>query len=263
MIIVNDASITSYKCEIFFDDTLLSCATCFIFTKKEKTYLITNWHNFSGRDSVTLEPMSRTVAIPNSVRVLLPLNENLGFSDWLSIKLKDEQDTQFWIEHPLKNNIDIAAIEITIPNHLKARPVNMLKKDKYLKLRVADDVFILGYPLGITVAEVLPIWKRASLASEPEINVDDLPKILVDTATRSGLSGSPVFARGNYVKGSFEVTGDEETDNTPWKIEYTYTFIGIYSGRIGSGEFQAQLGIVWKETAIEEMLNAGKIASFD
>jgi hypothetical protein len=118
MIIVNDASITSYKCEIFFDDTLLSCATCFIFTKKEKTYLITNWHNFSGRDSVTLEPMSRTVAIPNSVRVLLPLNENLGFSDWLSIKLKDEQDIDSGIFSLTRNRRIPHALDPITPDQI-------------------------------------------------------------------------------------------------------------------------------------------------
>ena len=31
-------------------------------------------------------------------------------------------------------------------------------------------------------------------------------------------------------------------------------FVGVYSGRIGADEFKAQLGIVWKEKALKEIL---------
>jgi hypothetical protein len=39
---------------------------------------------------------------------------------------------------------------------------------------------------------------------------------------------------------------------------YAERFIGIYSGRIGSDVFQAQLGIVWKPSVIDEIME-GKI----
>jgi len=39
--------------------------------------------------------------------------------------------------------------------------------------RVAAEVFILGYPRGLTKQGVLPIWKRGSIASEPLFNVMD------------------------------------------------------------------------------------------
>ena len=31
-------------------------------------------------------------------------------------------------------------------------------------------------------------------------------------------------------------------------------FLGVYSGRIGNDELQAQLGIVWKKKVIEEII---------
>lgn len=61
-------------------------------------------------------------------------------------------------------------------------------------LRVATDVFVLGYPKGISGGGEFPIWKRASIATEPDIQLGTLPKMLVDTATREGMLGAPVIA---------------------------------------------------------------------
>ena len=33
--------------------------------------------------------------------------------------------------------------------------------------RVAAEVFILGYPEGLSMQGVMPVWKRGSIASEP------------------------------------------------------------------------------------------------
>ena len=44
---------------------------------------------------------------------------------------------------------------------------------------VTDDVFVIGYPLGLSgsssVRGAMPIYKRGSIASEPELNYDGLP----------------------------------------------------------------------------------------
>ena len=42
---------------------------------------------------------------------------------------------------------------------------------------------------------MFPIWKRGSIASEPEIPIDGKPMFYIDTATRQGMSGAPVFAQ--------------------------------------------------------------------
>jgi len=61
---------------------------------------------------------------------------------------------------------------------------------------IGMDAFILGFPKGIAHQQLLPIWKRGSIATEPEIpREDDLPVFLVDTATREGMSGAPVLLR--------------------------------------------------------------------
>jgi hypothetical protein len=154
--------------------------------------------------------------------------------------------------HPVHGkNVDVVALEI--PGELSERyrfyPLNELEFESQFNPRVADDAFIIGYPFSEPQPLDLPIWKRGSIASEPDLNHGNLPRILVDTATRSGLSGSPVVMQrvgyhaspdGNAAKSIFG------------RIR---NFLGVYSGRIGLDEEKAQLGVVWKRTVIEEIIN--------
>ena len=115
-----------------------------------------------------------------------------------------------------------------------------------------DDVYVLGFPFGISEGEGFPIWKRASIASEPIIDIQDRPLMYIDTASRSGMSGSPVIYK--------ERRGVAICDTHPTKAtkisHFFMEFIGVYSGRIGADdEFKAQLGRVWKKRVIDEIIN--------
>ncbi|MEM7598552.1 MAG: hypothetical protein AAF382_12730 [Pseudomonadota bacterium] len=125
-----------------------------------------------------------------------------------------------------------------------------------VELHVAKDVFVLGYPRGMIHQGIFPIWKRASIASEPSISRDDgLPMFLVDTATREGMSGAPVFA---YDTGSTRLTNG----NIALSAGATRHFCGIYSGRYGSDvEDGIQLGRVWSESAVVEMIDDPAVGS--
>ncbi len=100
----------------------------------------------------------------------------------------------------------------------------------------------------------MPIWKRANIASEPDINIDQLPKLLIDTATRKGLSGSPVIMKRSGIHG-FE-HGQPKPDSLIGTIR---NFVGIYSGTIGEDELKAQLGIVWKAHVIDEIIDSNMV----
>ena len=74
--------------------------------------------------------------------------------------------------------------------------------------------------------------------------------MLIDTATRSGMSGSPVIIKRTGVHGLVE---DE-------RFSTAAGFVGIYSGRYGvsSNKGYVQLGIVWRKEVIEEIIT-GKV----
>lgn len=119
--------------------------------------------------------------------------------------------------------------------------------------RVGDDVFVLGYPRGIDGGQGLPIWKRGTIASEPLIPVEGMPLLLVDTATRQGMSGAPVVARqhrgtARLPRGHLSLLSGEVT-----------RFVGLYSSRDkGADEFEAQLGRVWTADHVVAIIEARK-----
>ena len=70
---------------------------------------------------------------------------------------------------------------------------------------VGSEVFVLGFPRGLRTQSNFPIWKRGTIATEPAIPRDDgAPLILIDAATRKGMSGSPVCV--------FRLEGGRSTD---------------------------------------------------
>jgi hypothetical protein len=116
-----------------------------------------------------------------------------------------------------------------------------------LSVDIGQDVYILGYPFGIG-PRGYPIWKRASIASEPQLRTQEQPYILVDTASRPGMSGSPVIRRSwdnhSLSNGGLLTTAGARTK-----------FIGVYSGRLSTTDpLDAQLGLVWPAGFIEDIL---------
>jgi hypothetical protein len=159
-----------------------------------------------------------------------------------------------WYEHPQHGkSVDVVVIPVSerICTNYRLFPINAIEFDRNYKEEVADESFVIGYPFAETTHLQLPIWKRASIASEPDLDLDQLPKLLIDTATRSGLSGSPVVMQRVGLHG---MQGGVMTGSKV--IGRIRNFIGLYSGRIGKDELKAQLGIVWKARVIEEIIDA-------
>ena len=62
---IDEFSLTTVPILLHFNEQLLSTATPFIWQRGSKHYLITNWHNVSGRDPNTDKHHSPTAAEPN------------------------------------------------------------------------------------------------------------------------------------------------------------------------------------------------------
>ena len=112
------------------------------------------------------------------------------------------------------------------------------------------DMFVIGYPFGKSGGGYLPIWKHATIASEPNVAIDDLPKMYADTASRPGMSGSPVLVvtRAPYA------SSDGKFTTLDFGKKPTVRFVGVYSGRVGiADDLDTQLGVVWQLQALEEI----------
>lgn len=251
----NPLSQASYFVISRFDEMDLSKATCFFIKRNSNTYLITNWHVVTGRNSETKKCLSKTCAIPNNL--LVQVHKNQDIIDFRNLEIKI--DNSVILTHPkFGDDVDVVALEVNIPNHLSVFDIEKFIEpfNESTNESIANDVFIIGYPFGKSEDDIFPIWKKASIASEPCIDIQGLPKMLVDTASRSGMSGSPVilFQRRSVAL----LEGDPTTSDGINKISHhQMKLVGVYSGRIGVDDknFQAQLGIVWKSSVINEIIS--------
>jgi hypothetical protein len=118
-----------------------------------------------------------------------------------------------------------------------------------IQIGPSDYVSVVGFPFGLAGGGCLAIWATGFLATEIEVNQFDMPIVLVDCRARQGQSGSAVIA---YRSGGLVAMRDGGSVAFSGAVT---KFIGIYSGRINSG---SDLGIVWKASAIQELLEAVK-----
>ena len=190
-----------------FEETLLGVATGFFFRGATSTFLVTNWHVVSGRHPKSLACLSPTGGLPDRLRLTMPYNvaqpPAMVFQwRWSDLPLYNE-GKPIWLEHPVhRHAVDVVAIPL---DGLLETSMLFAANDKPeldlddIPLAPSLDVFVVGFPLGMYGGAKFPIWKRGSIASEPDIDVDGKPYFYIDTATREGMSGSPVYAHSPAV----------------------------------------------------------------
>jgi hypothetical protein len=170
------------------------------------------------------------------------------------IYIRNEEDEPQWFIHPVDGAaVDVVAIPLTGAETnpvLNLYPINPLSAQGLL-IRIAMEVFILGYPFG-PEPPGFPVWKRGSIASEPHLVQLGPKHLLVDTASLPGMSGSPVIRRSwtNHLVDAIYTTDNSQVGTK---------FIGVYSGRRkGPHGSDTQLGMVWPASNITDILSVPK-----
>lgn len=232
--------------------------TGFLWQRDNDHYLITNWHCVTGWHPIENRSIDGMCFEPEIAATQFTLSRDGGkgpdgnnliatSTGDLIVELRSD-GRPVWLEHPrFGNRVDVIAIKLGPgPSGLMSGPINTIPF-KDLDVIVGDEAFVIGFPMDSTIAYPYPIWKRASLATEPQLDIDGLPMMLIDTATRPGMSGSPVFARQRGItreKNIVAVGGDAKS------------FLGVYSSRVGDLT-GLQLGTVWKHSLINEIIEGG------
>jgi Trypsin-like peptidase domain len=241
--------------ELFFQTTNLGLATGFVWEEGGHFYLITNWHALSGRDVFTKKHTSATAAEPDRVRVWWNAKVPPGNRTTTFESIRDPAGAPLWLVHPHHgNDVDVVALPVTPDANAEMYPINRMSQAD-LTIRIGMDVYVLGYPYGIGSAG-LPTWKRGSIASEPEVFPPGQLYMLIDTAGRPGMSGSPVIRRswGTHMMRDGRITMGGMLTAT--------AFVGVYSGRLTAVDpLDAQLGIAWPASLVPEIVAGGRIDS--
>jgi trypsin-like peptidase len=239
MITLDQFTLTTVPLEQYFDGTRLGQGTGFMWKIQEQYYLVTNWHVLSMCDFFTRANLRKDAGRPNILRALFNIQTEIFEKQRWDIKIRDDNDKPLWLVHPSRR-VDIAVLPI--PFGLKELvialyPLNVLA-NAALRIEIGMEVFILGYPFKVE-PPAYPVWKRGSIASEPQLARLTTDYMLVDTASRPGMSGAPVIRRSwtNHMV----QPGVVALVDTPLN-----SFIGVYSGRVPTDHpHEAQIGLVW------------------
>ncbi|MCJ1708045.1 serine protease [Microbacterium sp. VKM Ac-2923] len=252
------------RLEMWWEHQRLAVGSGFIATYGGENFLVTARHNLSGRDWPSNALMSEWSVEPDRVVMKMQVAAAgvLAWSD-RAVRVLGDDGAPLWYEHPtLGRGADIAVLPLEDDEQWFVDAFDIAKPDAEHEpmLSAGDDLFVVGFPRGFTPYVGLPIWTRASVASEPALDYDNRPMYLVDARTRKGHSGSPVVLRPGRGRTVRMRDGSDHTTS----IDDSWV-AGLYSGRVRiSGENEPgqadqacaappetlDIGLVWKTSAI-------------
>lgn len=259
MILLDQPSFQSLLLQTRAGQQTLSSATGFIVLRSNAApILITNWHVLTGRHIETHQPLHSSAAVPDTVQIAHNVRDSLGAWVWKTERLYDDTGRPRWIEHPVhKSRVDVVGLPLTdSDDDVVLYPYSCTGATGHdveslpapLKWGPSDFVNIIGFPFGWTGGGCLGIWVQGAVATEPQVNFEDLPRFLIDSRTREGQSGSPVviYKRNGWV--TLE-------DGRLYMIHNPITILlGVYSGRLSR---ESDLGTVWNTSLIAEIVENG------
>lgn len=239
-------SVQSLLIQMQFNGQPLATGTAFVVDSSVGPLLITNRHNVTGINQQTNQPLSSTGGVPNELIIVHNRKGQLG--QWVSrTEPLFAEDTPRWIEHPeLGSKADFVALPLTAMDDVELYSYELSNPGPEVFIGPADTVSVVGFPFGITAGGAFAVWATGFLASEPIVDFQELPIQLIDCRSRQGQSGSPVIA---YRNGGMVSRADGSSVVFSGPIT---RLIGVYSGRINS---ESDLGIVWKSSALKELVD--------
>lgn len=252
MIVLARPSVASLKLELIAFGAHVATATGFVVARSGISYLVTNWHNFTGRSADTRAWLSSgNHQTPDQVRIWHNCVGAPG--QWMTVTetlLVDGVDPR-WLQHPaLGSEVDVAVLPLDRLPGVQTYPYELCPTGPQLAIGVSDSVFIVGFPFAEAGDGVTAIWARGSVATEPDLDFGGRRCFLVDSRTRPGQSGSPVIA---YASGrdAVSMTNGSILVATGQPHE---RLLGVYSGRLNR---ESDLGFVWKADLIVEIIDGG------
>jgi hypothetical protein len=203
--IVHGASMCTAKLDLFFNDSALGSATGFFYRYGQTVALVTNWHVLSGIHPLTGQTRHSLGGRPNRVELHVNIRDKSDGHTFVrpeSWQICSNTQSHWWkhrgysykagppsivdigvmfLEEHLRDyeevNESIVALPATVIANFDGKEPKSLD---YGDPQISSEMFILGYPRGLTRQGILPIWKRGTVAYEPLIPV------LVEADSRGG-----------------------------------------------------------------------------
>ena len=254
----------------------ISLGTAFFYECEGETFVITNWHNVTGKHPLTGEPLDSERS-PLYIRAKWPaVSDDVSHPEGAKmvhfrahqIVIEDETGPT-WFEHPELGSVcDVVAIPVQKPTnwpssiHMAANKID----ETSIPIEPGLKVIVVGFPQGMSTGPGLPMIKTGFLSSMPGFNIRlggefsdvgglkggiEVPAILLDVHTIPGMSGSPVFGEYTGIWNPDGLSIAENIDSS--LIGTSRIFLGCHSSRVSKLEERSGLGICHQTNAIEEI----------
>ena len=273
---IDHLSLTTTPVTLFKREELVSQGTGFYFAAPVEVghiiFLVTNYHVLTGS-----APSENKVAIGDNICFQFHESaDETGKLRTVRLPLFTKSGRPVWVTNTTFPEADLAVIPV-VSDAYKDCKVNCISAEwakSQMLLRPATNITLVGYPYGFfDTANALPIWKTGTIASEPAVDFEKKPLLLIDVAAFPGMSGSPVFA---IASGMYELA-----DGSAVTAGSVREFLGIYASMqmIGKSKFLEQLthgarygirdmeslqiGHVWKAKLVLETINTVDIKRWE
>jgi len=269
---INSTSLAVTPIEILdCNDQICAHGSSFVYIFNGSKYLVTAWHNISGKNFFTRERNPNGL-IPIKFIIYKPGFEQNGtnlkiMSNSLEINL--DEDGLKIIDSPpnvFGADVDIAVLLLSISDSkfgkFSAKGLDDFTwgipaaTDLLIRTSAGSDVFLLGYPLDAYSGQKTPIWKRGIISNEPTFSIEPKCSFLIDVNSARGMSGGPIVRRvTTAVFNNLEDGVIEEG--------FVERILGVYSGRVILGsksDIQSDSGFVlgygWPIDIVNEIINS-------
>src|SRR5262245_8381865 len=159
---------------------LLSTGTAFFYSTADEIFLVTNWHNVSGKHPFDQTYLTKNHRSPTLLKAKMArwLGDTASGSFGIvpcNIPLyTDGQSQPVWFEHPtLASRCDVVALPFPKPSFVPDFMHNSANRISHTRIPVKPGgvAFIIGFPRSLSVGFGLPILKSGYIASEPFYDV--------------------------------------------------------------------------------------------
>jgi hypothetical protein len=275
----------------------LAVGSGILYRKGTNVYIVTAWHNVTGRHSESLKPLSKTAAVPDNLIAYIACkvtSNSLDGDHFLRrpFTISLENDSQaFYLIHPQGYpRVDVAVIPIDpeFPYPSEGQLASGEKTQYVIPMRQSPSVVGVGFDIScIQDFEEAASQLAADFANYITIS-DDLfivgyPKGIIDYTgqplwKRATVATAPHLGWNRQKQFLVDCASREGMSGAP-AIFHTkdgairlggsvhigasvLTFLaGIYVARLGHvSEFEAQIGTIWQRCVIDEIIDQGVVA---
>jgi hypothetical protein len=267
-----------------------------LYRRNNAYYIVTAWHNVTGRHSLSLKPLSKLAALPDNCVAYISCNFFYPDSQIGTMRRPftiplENADQSFYLVHPQGYpRVDVVAIPINLDHQYAAeyedvtgKKINVSSPMRKKKSKSKNRFDVSCIQEFEEEASKLDIDFESDLNISDDLFIPGYPKGIID------MSGQPLWKRATVAthphlgwngqkqflvdcasregmsgapaivhsqRGALRTEDSVRTGN-----QMVSFLVGIYVGRLGqTSHFEAQIGTIWRRSVIDEIIGKQIVA---